>query len=134
MDCCESDGFKRPPDMRAETPLAKPVGRRGVLKGTAFAAGTAPLLVGGMAKAAKTIQLAFCSNLLCATSFDDVLQAFNRGADIRRFCSTGRLPLQALAVAPNRVAEINSFKDLEGRTIGEVSRGGIAEALTLFLM
>jgi NitT/TauT family transport system substrate-binding protein len=148
-----------------------------VLKGTAFAAGAAPLLAGGIAKAAKTIQLAFCSNLLCAppfevtrvggffrdegldvqlvymrgstaatqalvggaldyaaTSFDDVLQAFNRGADIRRFYSTGRLPLQALAVAPNRVTEINSLKDLEGRTVGIVSRGNITEALTLFLM
>jgi sulfonate transport system substrate-binding protein len=177
MDCCESDGFKRPPDIRAETPLAKPVGRRGVLKGTVFAAGTAPLLAGGMAKAAKTVQLAFCSNLLCAppfevtraagyfrdegldvqlvymrgstaatqalvggaldyaaTSFDDVLQAFNRGANIRRFCSTGQLPLQALAVAPNLVAEIKSFNDLEGRTVGIVSRGSLTEGLTLFLM
>jgi NitT/TauT family transport system substrate-binding protein len=177
MDCCETDGSKRPPDIRAETPLAKPVGRRGVLKGTALAAGTAPLLAGGMAKAAKTIQLAFCSNLLCAppfevtraggffrdegldvqlvymrgstaatqalvggaldyaaTSFDDVLQAFNRGANIRRFYSTGRLPLQALAVAPNRVRQINGLKDLEGRSVGIVSRGNVTEALTLFLM
>jgi NitT/TauT family transport system substrate-binding protein len=177
MDCCETDGFKRPPEMRVETPLAKPVGRRGVLKGTALAAGTAPVLAGGIAKAAKTIQLAFCSNLLCAppfevtrvggffrdegldvqlvymrgsmaatqalvggaldyaaTSFDDVLQAFNRGAAIRRFCSTGRLPLQALAVAPNRVAEITSFKDLEGRTVGIVSRGNMSEAQTIYLM
>jgi NitT/TauT family transport system substrate-binding protein len=63
-----------------------------------------------------------------------VLQAFNRGAEIKRFYSTARLPPAALAIAPNRVAEINSFKDLEGRTVGEVSRGGIAEALTLFLM
>jgi NitT/TauT family transport system substrate-binding protein len=69
-----------------------------------------------------------------ATSFDDVLQAFNRGADIRRFCSTGRLPLQALAIAPKRVAEIKTFKDLEGRTLGIVSRGNVTEALTLFLM
>jgi NitT/TauT family transport system substrate-binding protein len=177
MDCCETDGFKRPAEFRAETPLAKPVGRRGVLKGTALAAGTAPLLTGGMAKAAKTIQLAFCSNLLCAppfevtrvggyfrdegldvqlvymrgstaatqalvggaldyaaTSFDDVLQAFNRGANIRRFCSTGRLPLLALAVAPKRIAEIKSLKDLEGRTVGIVSRGNISEAQTLYLM
>jgi NitT/TauT family transport system substrate-binding protein len=177
MDCCETNGFQRPPDIRAETPLAKPVGRRGVLKGTALAAGTAPLLAGRVAKAANTIQLAFCSNLLCAppfevtrvggyfrdegldvqlvymrgstaatqalvggalvyaaTSFDDVLQAFNRGAAIRRFCSTGRLPLQALAVAPKRVDVIKSFKDLEGRTVGIVSRGNMSEAQTLYLM
>jgi NitT/TauT family transport system substrate-binding protein len=180
VDCCETDGFRRPPEIRGEPTLAKTVRRRGVLKGAALIAGTTPLLASGMTKAAAksaTIQLAFCSQLLCvppyevtrdggyfrdegldvqlvymrgstaamqalvggavdygATSFDDVLQAFNRGADIRRFYSTARLPLAALAIAPNRVAEINSFKDLEERTIGIVSRGGIAEALTLFLM
>ena len=180
MDCCETDGFRRPPEIRGEPTLAKTVRRRGVLKGAALVAGTAPLLASGMTKAAAksaTIQLAFCSQLLCvppyevtrdggyfrdegldmqlvymrgstaatqalvggavdygATSFDDVLQAFNRGANIRRFYSTGRLPLAALAIAPNRVAEINSFKDLEGRTIGIVSRGGMSEAQTLFLM
>ena len=177
MDCCETDGFKRLPDIQAETPLAKQVRRRGVVKGTALAAGSAPFLAGGMAKAAKTIQLAFCSNVLCAppfevtraagyfrdegldvqlvymrgstaatqalvggaldyaaTSFDDVLQAFNRGANIMRFCSTGRLPLQALAIAPNRVSEINGLRDLEGRNVGIVSRGNVTEALTLFLM
>ena len=52
----------------------------------------------------------------------------------KRFYSTARLPLAALAIAPNRVNEINSFKDLEGRTIGVVSRGSVTEALTLFLM
>jgi NitT/TauT family transport system substrate-binding protein len=58
-----------------------------------------------------------------ATSFDDVLQAFNRGADIRRFYSTARVPLQALVITPNRATQINSFKDLEGRLVGIVSRG-----------
>ncbi|SDR39222.1 NitT/TauT family transport system substrate-binding protein [Rhizobiales bacterium GAS113] len=180
MDCCETDGFKRPREIRGEPTLAKTVRRRGVLKGAALVAGTTCLLASGVTQGAAksaTIQLAFCSQLLCvppyevtrdggyfrdegldvqlvymrgstaamqalvggavdyaATSFDDVLQAFNRGADIRRFYSTARLPLAALAIAPNRIAEINSFKDLEGRTIGIVSRGGIAEALTLFLM
>jgi sulfonate transport system substrate-binding protein len=177
MDCCETNGLTRPPEIHGEPTL---VARRGMLKGAALFAGTAPLLVSGTKKAAAkstTIQLAFCSNLLCAppyevtragghfrdegldvqlvymrgstaatqalvggaldyaaTSFDDVLQAFNRGANIKRFCSTGRLPLAALAIAPNKVAEINSFKDLEGRTVGIVSRGSISEALTLFLM
>jgi NitT/TauT family transport system substrate-binding protein len=180
MDCCESDGFKRPPDIRGESGLATRLERRAVLKGAALAAGSAPLVAGGatrgMAKS-TTIQLAFCSQLLCvppyevardggyfrdegldvqlvymrgstaatqalvggavdyaATSFDDILQAFNRGAAIKRFYSTARLPLAALAIAPNRVNEINSFKDLEGRTIGVVSRGSVTEALTLFLM
>jgi NitT/TauT family transport system substrate-binding protein len=177
MDCCETNGFMRFPEITREPPL---VARRGMLKGATLLAGTAPLLASGTKNASaksNTIQLAFCSNILCAppyevtrsaghfrdegldvqlvymrgstaatqalvggaldyaaTSFDDVLQAFNRGADIRRFCSTGRLPLLALAIAPNRVAEINGFKDLEGRTLGIVSRGNITEALTLFLM
>jgi NitT/TauT family transport system substrate-binding protein len=180
MDCCESDGLKRPGEIRADPTLAKTVNRRAVLKGAAVVAGSTPVVASGMAKGAAknaTIQLAFCSQLLCvppyevtrdggyfrdegldvqlvymrgstaamqalvggavdyaATSFDDVLQAFNRGAAIERFFSTARLPLAALAIAPSRAAEINSFKDLEGRTIGLVSRGGTAEALTLFLM
>src|SRR5215813_12868217 len=177
MDCCETNGFMRFPEISREPPL---VARRGMLKGATLLAGTAPLLASGTKNASaksNTIQLAFCSNILCAppyevtragghfrdegldvqlvymrgstaatqalvggaldyaaTSFDDVLQAFNRGADIRRFYSTGRLPLQALAVAPNRVSDIKSLKDLEGRTIGEVSRGSLSESMTLFLM
>jgi NitT/TauT family transport system substrate-binding protein len=180
MDCCETDGFRRLREIRPEPTLAKPVGRRGMLKGAALAAGTVPLVAGSMGgtrAAAKTIQLAFCSNILCAppyevtraagffreegldvqlvymrgstaatqalvggaldyaaNSFDDLLQAFNRGANIKRFFTTGRLPLTALAIAPKRVGEIKSFNDLEGRTIGVVSRGSVAEAMTLFLM
>src|SRR5260370_11514046 len=180
MDCCETDGFKRPVEIREKSTLEKTVRRRGVLKGAALVAGATLCVASGVktgAAKSATIQLAFCSQLLCvppyevtrdggffrdegldvqlvymrgstaatqalvggavdyaATSFDDVLQAFNRGADIRRFYSTGRLPLTALAIAPNRVAEINSFKDLEGRTIGIVARGGMSEAVTLFLM
>jgi NitT/TauT family transport system substrate-binding protein len=180
MDCCESDGFQRPPEIRGETALARRLERRAVLKGAVLAAGSAPLVASGttrgMAKSA-TIQLAFCSQILCvppyevtrdagyfknegldvqlvymrgstaatqalvggavdyaATSFDDVLQAFNRGAAIKRFYSTARLPLAALAIAPNRVNEINSFKDLEGRTVGVVSLGSVVQSLTLFLM
>jgi NitT/TauT family transport system substrate-binding protein len=180
MDCCETDGFKRPVEIREQPILEKTVKRRAVLRGAAVVAGSAPLLASGVkagAAKSKTVQLAFCSQMLCvppyevtrdggyfrdegldvqlvymrgstaatqalvggavdyaATSFDDVLQAFNRGAEIKRFYSTGRLPLAALAIAPNRVAEINSFKDLEGRTVGLVARGGMSEAQTLFLM
>ena len=131
MDCCESDGFKRPREIRPELELSKKVGRRGVLRGAAMVAGSAPLVASGVKSGAaksKTIQLAFCSQLLCvppyevtrdggyfrdegldvqlvymrgstaatqalvggavdygATSFDDILQAFNRGAEIKRF-------------------------------------------------
>ena len=179
MDCCETDGFKRPAEVDERSALAKTIGRRAVLKGVAVAAGSAPLLASGARAGgvkSNTILLGFCGQILCvppyevtrdagyfrdegldvhfvymhgstqatqalvigavdyaATSFDDVLQAFNRGAGIKRFYSTARLPLQALVIAPNRAAEINSFKDLEGRIIGIVSRGSFAEALTLFL-
>jgi NitT/TauT family transport system substrate-binding protein len=180
MDCCETDGFKRPIEIREEQTLEKTVRRRSVLKGAGLFAGTAPLVAGsttrGLAKT-STIQLAFCSNILCAppyevtreagyfreegldlnlvymrgstaatqalvggavdygaTSFDDVVEAVNRGADIKRFSSTARLPLLALAIAPDRVAEINGFKDLEGRTVGIVSLGSISQSLMLFLM
>ncbi len=180
MDCCETDGFKRPVEIREKPTLEKTVRRRGVLKGAALVAGATPFVASGVrtgAAKSATIQLAFCSQLLCvppyevtrdggffrdegldvqlvymrgstaamqalvggavdyaATSFDDVLLAVNRGAEVKRFYSTARLPLTALAIAPNRVAEINSFKDLEGRTVGVVSRGGAAEAMVLFLM
>jgi NitT/TauT family transport system substrate-binding protein len=180
MDCCETDGFKRPIEIREEPTLAKRLKRRAVLRGAAVVAGSAPLLASGVktgAAKSATIQLAFCSQILCvppyevtrdggyfrdegldvqlvymrgstaatqalvggavdyaATSFDDVLQAFNRGAEIKRFYSTARLPLLALAIAPNRAAEINSFKDLEGRTVGVVSLGSMAQSMLLFLM
>jgi len=180
MDCCETDGFKRPVEIREKPALEKTVKRRGVLKGAALVAGAAPFVASGVktgAAKSNTIQLAFCSQMLCvppyevtrdggyfrdegldvqlvymrgstaatqalvggavdyaATSFDDVLQAFNRGAEIKRFYSTARLPLLALAIAPNKAAEINNFKDLEGRTVGEVSRGSLSESMTLFLM
>jgi NitT/TauT family transport system substrate-binding protein len=180
VDCCESDGFKRPIEIRERPILEKTVRRRGVLKGTALVAGASPFVVSAVktgAAKSTSIQLAFCSQLLCvppyevtrdggffreegldvqlvymrgstaatqalvggavdyaATSFDDVLQAFNRGAEIKRFYSTARLPLLALAIAPNRTAEINSFKDLEGRTVGVVSLGSMAQSMLLFLM
>src|SRR5258708_8443636 len=180
MDCCETDGFKRPIEIREEPTLSKTVKRRAVLKGAGLFAGTAPLVAGGTARGlakSGTIQLAFCSAILCVapfevtreggyfrdegldvnlvymrgstaarkglvggavdyagTSLDDVVEAVTRGAEIKRFSSTARLPLLSLAIAPGQVAEINSFKDLEGRTVGVVSLGSIAHSLTLFLM
>src|SRR5882757_5666568 len=38
MDCCETDGFRRPREIRGEPALSKKVRRRGVLKGAAFIA------------------------------------------------------------------------------------------------
>ena len=73
MDCCETDGFKRPIEMRERQTLEKNVRRRAVLKGAGLFAGTAPLVAGsttrGLAKS-STIQLAFCSAILCVVPFE----------------------------------------------------------------
>lgn len=68
------------------------------------------------------------------TSFDVAVQAFSRGAPIKRFASTGRLPLFALAVAPKNKDTITSINDLEGRTIGVSALGNADHTLVLYLM
>lgn len=68
------------------------------------------------------------------TSFDVALQAFANGAQIRRFASTGRLPLFALVTAPRTAGEITSLKALEGRTLGVSALGNADHVLLLFLM
>ena len=70
-----------------------------------------------------------------ATSLDVALQAYaNVGADIRRFAVTGRLPLFAVVTAPRTASQIQSIKDLEGRTIGVSALGNADHALTLYLL
>ena len=69
-----------------------------------------------------------------ATSFDVAVQAFANGADIRRFATTGRLPLFALAVAPGAVDAITSLKDLEGKTVGVSALGNADHTLLLYLL
>lgn len=68
------------------------------------------------------------------TSFDVALQAFANGAPIRRFASTGRLPLFALAVSPQRKDAVKTVKDLEGKTVGISGLGNADHALLLFLL
>ena len=68
------------------------------------------------------------------TAFDVALQAAANGASIRRFASTGRLPLFALAVAPKRKDSIKTLKDLEGATVGISGLGNADHALLLFLI
>src|SRR6202022_292576 len=54
-----------------------------------------------------------------ATALDVAIQAYaNVGADIRRFAVTGRLPLFAMVTAPKTASQIQTIKDLEGRTVG----------------
>lgn len=69
-----------------------------------------------------------------ATSFDVALQAFANNAPIRRFATTGRLPLFALAVAPSDAQEITDFKGLEGRTIGVSALGNADHTMLLYLL
>lgn len=68
------------------------------------------------------------------TSFDVALQAFANGADIRRFASTGRLPLFALATAPRLAGAVTGLKQLEGRTVGVSGLGNADHALALYVL
>ena len=69
-----------------------------------------------------------------ATSLDVALQAYAHGAAIRRFVSTGKLPLFALATSPQAASKISSLKDLEGKTVGVSALGNADHALALFLL
>ena len=53
---------------------------------------------------------------------------------IRRFATTGRLPLFALAVAPGEVETITSLKDLEGKTVGVSALGNADHTMLLYLL
>lgn len=68
-----------------------------------------------------------------ATSFDVAVQAFAKGAPIRRFATTGRLPLFALAVGPGNAGEITSLPDLAGQTVGVSALGNADHTMLLFL-
>ncbi len=69
-----------------------------------------------------------------ATSLDVAIQAYANGADIRRFATTGRLPLFALATAPKTAGQIRSVNDLAGKTVGVSALGNADHALLLFLL
>jgi len=69
-----------------------------------------------------------------ATSLDVAIQAYAHGAAVRRFASTGKLPLFALATSPQAAKAIENLKDLEGRTVGVSALGNADHALLLFLL
>lgn len=69
-----------------------------------------------------------------ATSFDAFAQARAEGADVRRFASTGRLPLFALATSPEAADEITELEDLEGRTVGVAALGNADHSILLYLL
>src|SRR6267154_1538499 len=70
-----------------------------------------------------------------ATALDVAIQAYaNVHVDIRRFAVTGRLPLFAVVTAPKTADQIQSIKDLEGRTVAVSALGNADHALTLYLL
>lgn len=69
-----------------------------------------------------------------ATALDVALAAYGKGAAIKRFLSTGKLPLFALAVAPKMAARITTLKSLEGKTVGVSGLGNADHALALYLL
>jgi NitT/TauT family transport system substrate-binding protein len=70
-----------------------------------------------------------------ATALDVALQAYaNVHADIRRFAVTGRLPLFALVTALKTASQIQSIKDLEGKTVGVSALGNADHSLTIYLL
>ncbi len=69
-----------------------------------------------------------------ATALDVALTAYSKGAAIRRFLSTGKLPLFALAVAPKMAARILNLKNLAGKTVGVSGLGNADHALALYLL
>src|SRR5712691_5331826 len=69
-----------------------------------------------------------------ATSLDVAITAYAKGAEIRRFAVTGRLPLFALVTAPKTADQIRTIKDLEGKTVGVSALGNADHALLLYLL
>ena len=69
-----------------------------------------------------------------ATSFDAFAQARAEGSGVRRFASTGRLPLFALATAPEMADDIVDLADLEGRTVGVAALGNADHSILLYLL
>ena len=69
-----------------------------------------------------------------ATSFDVALQAFANGAAIERFATTGRLPLFALATAPEQADTLTDVAGLAGKTVGVSALGNADHALLLYLL
>jgi NitT/TauT family transport system substrate-binding protein len=68
------------------------------------------------------------------TALDVAIQAYANGADIRRFATTGRLPLFALATAPSTAGRIQNINDLAGKTVAVSALGNADHALLLFLL
>lgn len=69
-----------------------------------------------------------------ASSFDAQVGAVASGAEVRRFMTTGRLPLFALATAPDTADEITSIADLRGRKVAISGPGNADETILLYVL
>jgi NitT/TauT family transport system substrate-binding protein len=69
-----------------------------------------------------------------ATSLDVAITAFAKGAAIKRFAVTGRLPLFALVTSPKMADQIKSVGDLQGHTVAVSGLGNADHALALYLL
>ncbi len=69
-----------------------------------------------------------------ASSFDAQVGAVASGATVKRFMTTGRLPLFALATAVETADDITSIEDLAGRQIGVSSLGNADHTIMLYVL
>jgi NitT/TauT family transport system substrate-binding protein len=69
-----------------------------------------------------------------ASSFDAQVGAVASGATIKRFMTTGRLPLFALATALDTAEEITSIDDLAGRQVAVSSLGNADHTILLYVL
>jgi NitT/TauT family transport system substrate-binding protein len=69
-----------------------------------------------------------------ASSFDAQVGAVASGATIKRFMTTGRLPLFALATAIDTADEITSIEELAGRQVAVSSLGNADHTILLYVL
>lgn len=69
-----------------------------------------------------------------ASSFDAQVGAVASGATVTRFMTTGRLPLFALATAPDTADEITEISDLAGRQVAVSARGNADHTILLYVL
>jgi NitT/TauT family transport system substrate-binding protein len=69
-----------------------------------------------------------------ASSFDAMVGAVASGANVKRFMTTGRLPLFALATAIDTADEIQSVEDLAGRQVGISALGNADHTIVLYVL
>src|ERR1700687_1422453 len=132
MSCCD-ETTARVPDTDGS--------RRSLFKGAALMASVIPAARPTRSAAqGKQIKLAYCSQLLCGVPYEVARSAGyfkNHGLDVQLVYTRGGKgapPLCAVFPAPNTASQIQSFKDLEGRTVGVSALGNADHALTLYLL